>query len=179
MLRNSNFGIALFINILMIFLWISLSGVISRFIGTKRVDYRKFPFRSKDFERKGEFYTENFASDKWYSLLPTTYNRLGSTEEDIRKLETPALKERLTVVCRSELWALLNCFYIVCAAIFDAPYLAFILGMIIILAQIPFIIAARYFRCLILNEIVRKRRELEEQSLLAERSPNVFDLNLF
>jgi hypothetical protein len=50
--------------------------------------------------------------------------------------------------------------------------------MLVILAQIPLILSARYCRCLILNEIVNKRRELERQSILADRTPNVFDLDL-
>ena len=83
------------------------------------------------------------------------------------------------MTCRGELWAVINCFYIVGAAVLDAPYLAFILGMIVILLNLPFVMGNRYCRFLILNDLVEKRRELERQSMLAEKSPNVFDLDLF
>ena len=179
MLKNSGFGISLFINIIIICLWLFISNVIARHIGAKHADYRKIPFSIMEFERDGEFYVENFAIGNWYRALPTKYNRIGITENRLKKAEPLTLKEYLTVTCRSELWALINCFYIVCAAILDAPYLAFILGMIVILANLPFIAAARYSRCLILNELARKRKELEQQSIRAVESPNVFDLDLF
>ena len=178
MLRSSSLGIVLFINFLIICLWLFLSRFIGRHIGSKHVDYRKFPYRAREFEKRGDFYKENFDIDSWYTYLPTEYNRLGSTPAQLEKLDTLALKERLPVVCRSELFALINCFYIVCAAVLDAAHVAFILGMLVILAQIPLILSARYCRCLILNEIVNKRRELERQSILADRTPNVFDLDL-
>lgn len=179
MLRSSGLAMALFINIIIIMLWHFLSYIISEHIGSKHADYRKFPYRAREFEARGDFYKENFAIDSWYTYLPTEYNRLGTTPEKLRELDALVLKERLGGVCRSELWAVINCFYIVCAAILDAPYLAFILGMLVILFNLPFIISARYCRCLILNEIVAKRRELEKQALLAEQSPNVFDLGIF
>ena len=179
MLRSSSLPMALFINFLIIMLWHFLSYIISSTIGSKYVDYRKFPYRAKDFEAKGEFYKENFDIDSWYRYLPTKYNRLSTTPEKLKKLDSLELKERLTVVCRSELWAGINCFYFVCAAILDVPYLAFILGMLAILLNIPFIISARYCRCMILNEIVSKRQELEQQAIRAEQTPNVFDLDIF
>ena len=178
-LRNSGFGISLLINIIIICLWVFLSNVIAGHIGPKHVDYRKFPFRIGDFEKHGKFYTENFDIESWYQFLPAKYNRIGITESRLRKKDSLTVKEYLGVTCRCELWALINCFYIVCAAILDAPYLAFILGMLVILANLPFIAASRYCRCLILNELVRKRKELEQQSIRAVESPNVFDLDLF
>ena len=176
MLRSSGFCISLFINIIIICLWHFLSYIISGHIGSKRVDYRRFPYRAKEFEKKGEFYVENFLIDSWYSFLPTKYNRIGITERKLSREESLTVREYLGVTCRCELCALMNCFYIVCACILDAPYLAFILGMLVILANFPFIISARYCRCLILNELANKRRELEKQKLLADRTPNVFDL---
>ena len=52
MLRSSGFGISLFINIIIICLWHFLSYIISGHIGSKRVDYRRFPYRAKEFEKK-------------------------------------------------------------------------------------------------------------------------------
>ena len=179
MLRSSSFFMALFINILIIGLWHFLSYIIASAIGSKHVDYRKFPYRAKEFENRGEFYRENFNIDLWYKRLPTDYNRKENTPEALSALDPLVLKERLAVVCRSELWAIMNCFYIVCAMILDTPYLAFILGTLVILFNLPFILSARYFRCMILNEIVNKRKALEKQAQLAEQSPNVFDLGLF
>ncbi len=178
MLHNSSLPMALFINLLIIALWHFLSYIISGGIGSKYVDYRKFPYRATETEAKGEFYKENFKIDSWYKFLPTKYNTLGTTPNKLKKLDSLELKERLTVVCRSGLCAGLNCLYIICAVILDAPYLAFILGMIVILVNLPFIISARYCRCLILNEIVAKRKALEQQALRAEQTPNVFDLDI-
>ena len=179
MLRSSGLGISLFINVIIICLWHFLSYWIARLIGTKYVDYRKKPYRARDFERRGEFYTEYFAIESWYRLLPTKYNKIGITPEQLAERDALVLKEQLAMLCRSELSPLINCFYIVCAAILDAPYLAFILGMLVILCNLPFIASARYCRCLVLNEIVNKRKELEKQSILAEETPNVYDLNIF
>ncbi len=178
-LRSSGLGISLFINIIIICLWYFLSYVISGHIGSKHTDYRKFPYRIKGFEKRGGFYTDNFAIDSWYRLLPTKYNRIGITPNKLKREDSLTIKEYLGVTCRSELWALINCFYIVCAAILDAPYLAFILGMLVILANLPFIAGSRYCRCLILNELVSKRKELEKQSKLAFETPNVFELDIF
>lgn len=179
MLRSSGLGISLFINIIIICLWLFLSYSIAKHAATKRVDYKKFPYRILNKEAKGDFYEENFRISTWYSLLPTSYNRIGITAEKLRDDDALVCKEHLVTTCRSELFAVLNCFYIVCAAILDAPYLAFILGSLMILGNLPFIAGARYCRCLILNELVRKRSELKKQAMLADSTPNVFELNIF
>lgn len=179
MLRSSGFGIALFINIIMICLWHFLSYIISRHIGSRRVDYRRFPYRTRDIERNGEFYVEYFAIDSWYRLLPSRLNQTAITPRRLRRQDALTVKEYLQKTCRCELCSILNCFYIVWASVMDAPYMAFILGMIVILINLPFIAASRYCRCLIHNELELKRKELEEQGRLAEQTPNVFELDIF
>lgn len=179
MLRDSGLGILLFINLLMAFLWVMISFFFSGHTKAKRVNYKMFPYRIKNFERRGFFYVENFYIDRWYSLLPTAYNRIGITRESLKKDDELVLKERLTVTCRCELFALINCLYIIGAAIIDPPYLAFILGMVMMLANFPFAAASRYCRCLVLDELLERRKALKEQSIIAEKSLNVFDLNVF
>ena len=179
MLSSSGFGISLFINIVIICLWHFLSSIISRHVSSKRADYKKGMYHAKKWERKGEFYTENFRIDLWYSFLPTKFNRLGITQSKLQSEDALTIKEYLGVTCRSELCAVINCFYVVCACILDAPYMAFILGSLVVMFNIPFIFSARYVRLMILNELIRKRRELEQQTRRVENSPNVFDLNLF
>ena len=179
MLRESGLGISLFINVIIICLWVFISYLIAGHVAPRHADYRKYPYIIRTREKKGSFYTESFRIQDWYGILPSKLNRSRITKDHLFGLDALKLKELLAVTCRCELCAVLNCFYIICAALLDAPYLAFILGSVVILASLPFIAASRYCRCLILNELMRQREELKKQTIRAERSPNVFDLGIF
>ncbi len=172
MLRHSTFGMALFINILIICLWHFISYIISGNIKPQRVDYKQKPYKISKLEQKGNFYIENFFIDKWYMLLPTSYNSVGIDVESVKSIDTLTLKSYLTLTCRSELFSRINFLYIICACVLDAPYLAFILGIFVILINLPFFASSRYCRCIILNELLSRRNELNKK----DNSISVFDI---
>ncbi len=179
MLKSSSLGMAVIINILIICLWDFLSYIISKNIGQKHVNYRKLPFRAYKFERKGEFYTENFNIDSWYKYIPIRYNLDGITQKRISQADIPKLKMYLTVTCRSEFCNIINCLYFIFAIMANVPYLGFIAGVIAVTINVPFILANRYVRFIILNEYVKKRKEREIMEYIEENNPDKYDLDNF
>ena len=179
MLKHSSFGMALIINVLIICLWDFISYIICKNIGFKHVDYRKFPFRVYKFERKGNFYRENFAVEKWYKFVPIRYNLDNINAKKIENADIPRLKKYLTATCRSELCSITNCLYFFFAITANLPYLGFILGILAVLFNIPFIFANRYVRFFLLNEMVKKRKQKEILEYIQENNPNKYDLDSF
>lgn len=170
---------AIIINILIICLWSFLSFILSRHIGQKYVSYRKFPYRAHKFERRGRFYTENFDIDAWYGLLPIKYNREEINSQKIEKADIPTLKTYLTYTCRSEMCILLNCLYCLFSFIINIPYLGFIIGVLVVIVNLPFLAANRYVRFFLLNEFVKKRKERQILDYIEENNPDKYDLDNF
>ncbi len=179
MLKNISLGMAILINVLIICLWDFLSYILSRNIGQKHVNYRNFPYRAYKYEHKGKFYTENFDIDKWYKLLPIKYNRLGLNSKKISEADIPKLKTYLTYTCRSEFCNIVNCLYFLFAITMNIPYLGFIIGVIAVTINIPFILANRYVRFFLLNEFVKKRKERQILDYIEENNPDKYDLDNF
>ncbi len=176
MLKSSGFGIALFINIIIIALWHFLSYLFSAHLPGKYLHDDRPPFRIKDFENRGDFYVENFSADKWYRSLPGHPLRSEVSAAELRKKNLAQLRAVLISTCRIELWSILNCLYFICSWSLNAAYLAFILSAIVIISNFPYIICARYSRCLILNEIVNKRKELAEKAKTADNDTGFMNL---
>ncbi len=179
LLKDSSVGMTIIINILIVCLWSFLSFIISKHIGKKHVNYRKFPYRAYKFERKGRFYAENFDIDAWYGLLPIKYNRENINSMKIEKADILTLKNYLTFTCRSELCILINCLYLPFAFLFNAPYMGFILGILVVMFNLPFLAANRYVRFFLLNEFVKKRKEREIMDYIVENNPDKYDLEQF
>ena len=171
MLKSSTLGMALIINILMICLWVFASFVIARTVKQKHVDYRKFPYRVYGWEKRGNFYSDNFDVGAWYGVLPIKFNRDGIDYKKIENADIDKLKKYITVTCRSELFDILNCMYFIFAVMINVPYLGFIIGSIVVIVNIPFIIANRFARFILLNEMVRKRRAIEIDKYIASNNP--------
>ena len=170
---------AVIINILIICLWDFLSYILSKNIGRKHVNYRKFPFRAYKFERKGNFYRENFIIDSWYKYIPIKYNIIGINKKIIAQADFPKLKSYITVTCRSEFCNIVNCLYFLFAISFNLPYLGFIAGVIAVTINLPFIMANRYVRFFLLDEFVKKRKEREILEYIEENNPTKYDLDNF
>ncbi len=179
LLKSISLGMAVVINILIICLWDFLSYILSKNIGQKHVDYKKFPFRARKHENKGNFYTENFNIDSWYKLFPIKYNRMGINSKLIEEADIPTLKNYLTVTCRSEFCSLVNCLYFLFAVTANVPYLGFIVGVIAVTVNVPFIFANRYVRFFLLNAFVKKRKQREILEYIEENNPDKYDLNNF
>ncbi len=179
MLKSSSLGMAIIINIIIICLWSFLSYLLSKNVGQKHVSYRKFPYRAYNFERRGRFYSENFDIDAWYGLLPIKYNREGINSQKIEKADIPTLKTYLTYTCRSEMCILINCLYCIFAFIVNLPSLGFIIGVLTIIFNLPFLAANRYVRFFLLNEFVKKRKERQIQDYIDENNPDKYDLDKF
>ncbi len=177
MLKSSTLGMALIINILIICLWVFVSFVIARSASSKRVDYRKFPYRVYNWEKRGQFYTDNFDVGAWYGVLPIKFNRERIDYKKIEEADIARLKRYITITCRSELFNILNCLYFIFAVIINIPYFGFIIGSIVVIGNIPFIIANRFARFVLLNEMVRKRREQEIESYIASNNSIALDDN--
>ncbi|MBQ1388836.1 MAG: hypothetical protein IIY78_04325 [Clostridia bacterium] len=176
MLKSSGFGIALFINIIIVVLWNFLSYFISTLLPKKYIHDSRPPFRIRDFEHQGKFYEENFACDKWYRSLPGRPIRWRLKDNMFERKTIPDLQKMVLATCRIELWSMLNCTYFLCAWILDAAYLAFILSSIVFIANIPYIICSRYARCMILNAMVGKRREQAKKAKEKKDTPNFMDM---
>lgn len=170
---------AVVINILIICLWDFLSYILSKNIGQKHVNYRKFPFRAYKFEHKGKFYTDNFIINSWYKYIPIKYNLEGINAKKISQADIPKLKTYLTYTCRSEFCSIVNCLYFLFAVTMNVPYLGFIIGVIAVAINVPFIFANRYVRFFLLNEFVKKRREREILDYIEENNPDKYDLDNF
>lgn len=170
MLKSSTLGMALIINILIICLWVFFSFVIASLVSTKRVDYRKFPYRVYNWEKRGRFYSDNFDAGAWYGVLPIKFNRDNIDYKTIEGADIPKLKRFITLTCRSELFNILNCMFFLLAVIINIPYLGFIIGSLVIIANIPFIIANRFARFILLNELVRKRSAQEIERYIASNN---------
>ncbi len=179
MLKNISLGMTIIINIIIICLWDFLSYILSRNIGQKHVNYRKFPYRAYKYEQKGKFYTENFDIEKWYKFLPIKYNLLGLNSKKISEADIPKLKTYLTYTCRSEFCNIVNCLYFLFAITMNIPYLGFIIGVIAVIINIPFILANRYVRFFLLNECVKKRKERQILDYIEENNPDKYDLDNF
>lgn len=179
MLADISIGIAIIINIIIICLWHFLAHIICSQIGQKHVDYRKKPFRTFKFEKGGKFYIDNFDIIGWYMLIPIKFNRDGITNQEIKEANVIKLKAYMTSTCRSELCSLLNCLYFVFSVIFNVPYLGFILGCLVVLANLPFIMANRYARTVLLKEYAKKRKQHKLMEYIGENSPKKYDLDLF
>ena len=61
----------------------------------------------------------------------------------------------------------------------NVPYLGFIIGVIAVAINVPFIFANRYVRFFLLNEFVKKRREREILDYIEENNPDKYDLDNF
>lgn len=170
MLKSSTLGMALIINILMICLWVFASFVIARTVKLKHVDYRKFPYRIYGWEKRGNFYSDNFDVGAWYGVLPIKFNRDGIDYKKIENADIDKLKKYISITCRSELFNILNCMYFIFAVIINVPYLGFIIGSIVFIINIPFMIANRFARIILLNELVRKRRAIEIDRYIASNN---------
>lgn len=179
MLKESSLGMAIIINILIICLWNFLAYILSGAVGRKHVNYRKFPYRLHKFERKGKFYTENFDIEAWYRLLPIKYNSEVIDAKAIEDADIPTVKNFITLTCRSEMCSLLNCLYIIFAMFMDTAYLGFIIGVLIILCNLPFISANRYARSGLLKAFADKRRQREILEYIEENNPDKYDLDSF
>lgn len=179
MLENASLGMAIIINIIIIFLWHFLSYLLAGTIGQKHVDYRKFPYKAHKFEKHGRFYTENFDIENWFMLLPIKINSEDISSNGLESADTPKLKKHLTVTCRGELCCIINCLYFFYSAIMNVPYLAFIIGVIVILGNLPFIAANRYVRFVLLKALVEKRKRREIIEYIEENNPDKYDLDSF
>ena len=174
LLKSSSFGMAVIINLLIICLWDFLSYFISKNIGQKYVNYKKKPF-----ERKGIFYTENFNIETWYKYVPIRCNRDSITLKRISQADIPRLKSYLTITCRSELCNIINCCYFLFAITANVPYFGFIAGVLAVTINVPFLLANRYVRFIMLNEYVKKRRQREILDYIEENKPDKYDLDNF
>ena len=179
LLKSISLGMAVIINILIICLWDFLSYILSKNIGQKHVNYRKFPFRAYKFERKGNFYQENFNINSWYKYIPIKYNTIGINKKTISQADIPKLKSYITVTCRSEFCNIVNCLYFIFSVFTNIPYFGFISGVIAVTINLPFILANRYVRFILLNEVVKKRREREILEYIEENNPTKYDLDNF
>lgn len=179
MLKTSTFGMALIINILMICLWHFASFILSRSVTLKNVDYRKFPYRAYNWERRGSFYSDNFDVGAWYGALPIKYNRDGIDYRKIESADIPKLKSYITVTCRSELCSIINCLYFFFALMINVPYLGFIIGIIVVIMNLPFIMANRFARFILLNEFLRKRKAHEIDKYISENNSGDYRLSDF
>ena len=61
----------------------------------------------------------------------------------------------------------------------NIPYLGFIIGVIAVTINIPFILANRYVRFFLLNEFVKKRKERQILDYIEENNPDKYDLDNF
>lgn len=179
MLKGISLGMAVIINIIIIFLWHFLSYLLSSTVGQKHVNYRRRPFRAWKFERYGNFYVENFDIESWYMLLPIQMNRDNITRKNLEEAEIPTLKAYLLTTCRSEYCCLINCLYFFFAVIVNVPYLGFIAGVLVVLCNMPFIMANRYLRFIVLREYAKKRKEREIADYIKENNPDKYDLDSF
>lgn len=179
MLRGIGIGMAIVINIIIIFLWHFLSYILASTVGQKYVNYRKRPYRAWKFERYGNFYIENFDIESWYMLIPIQINRDNVTRKTLEEADFIKLKTYLLYTCRSELCCMLNCLYFLFSVIVNVPYLGFIFGVIVILFNLPFIFANRYSRLVILKEFAKKRKQREILEYIEENNPDKYDLDSF
>lgn len=179
MLKGISPGVAIIINIIIIFLWHFLSYLISSTLGQKYVNYHRRPYRAWKFERYGNFYVENFDIESWYMILPIQTNRDNITRRQLEEAEIPKLKSYLTSTCRSELCNIINCAYFLFAIAVNTAYLGFIAGVIVILFNLPFVMANRYSRFMILKELAKKRKQREIMEYIEENNPDKYDLDSF
>ncbi len=179
MLKGISLGMAIIINILIICLWHFLSYILSSSVGQKHVNYRAFPYKGLAFEKKGRFYSDNFDIEAWFTILPIKYNREGIDIKKIEEADIPKMKTYLTLTCRSEMCSLLNCLYFLFAFFANDAYLGFIMGVIVIFCNLPFIAANRYARFLLLKEFANKRKQRVIQEYIEENNPDKYDLDSF
>ena len=170
MLKSSTFAMAMIINILIICLWVFASYVIAGYANIKYVDYRKFPYRVYRWENRGNFYIDNFDVGAWYGVLPIKFNREGIDLIKIEKADLAKLKRYITITCRSELFNIFVCTYTFFSIVINVTYLGFIIGSIVVIINIPFIIANRFVRFILLNEMARKRSEHEIEKYIASNN---------
>ncbi|MBQ2152918.1 MAG: hypothetical protein II440_05670 [Clostridia bacterium] len=179
MLKSSTVLMALIINILIICLWHFLSFNISRFISQSLVDYKKLPYRAYKSENRGKFYRDNFDIDAWYGVLPIKYNRENININVITESDIPTLTEYINLTCRSELCSIINLFYFLFAIAVNLPAIGFIVGVLVVLGNMPFIFANRYARFLLLNELVKKRRLVQINQYIEEHNTDKYDFRNF
>lgn len=179
MLKGISLGMAVVINIIIICLWHLVSFILTTYIGQKHLNYRSFPFRFFKFEKYGKFYTENFDIDGWYTLIPVKINREGVTCKDIEEAEITDLKQYIIYTCRSELCCLLNCLYLVFSLIVNDPHIGFIVGVLVVFGNLPFIAVNRYYRSVIVKELSKKRKQREIIEYIEENNPDKYDLDSF
>ena len=172
MLKSSSVIMALISNILIICLWHFLSFNISRIISPKFVDYKKFPYRARKSENRGSFYRDNFDIDAWYGIIPIKYNRENININVITDSDIPSLMKYITMTCRSELCSIINILYFLFAVTINLPALGFIVGVLVVLGNLPFIFANRYARFLLLNEYVKKRKLVQINQYIEEHNYN-------
>lgn len=179
MLGNVSLGMAIITNIIIIFLWHFLSYLLTSMVGQKYVDYRRFPYRAFKFEKYGRFYNENFDIDSWFMIIPIKINSENISASGLERADIPKIKKFLTYTCRSELCYIINCLYFILSIIINIPYLAFIIGIIVVLGNMPFLVANRYVRFILLNTLAKKRKQREIIEYIEENNPDKYDLDSF
>ncbi len=167
------------INIIIILLWHLVANLLVSNMGAKFLNYKAVPFKMRKYENYGAYYEENFYIDRWCKLLPVKLNTENVTADDIEQADVIRLKQYMTTTCRSEFCGIINSLCAVLVLFINAPHIGFIIAVLVVLGNLPFIFANRYIRLGILKKYNEKLKQREIRDYIELNNPDKYDLDTF
>lgn len=146
MLRGQPVLAALIINLILGTVWHYTSFLICVFRKTSSFSPDKKIYRPHKWERGGKFYSDVFKINKWKDILPQHIGRHGFSKEHLTDLSPEYVDEFIMETCRGEWNHRMNCLFGVVLFLINSFFTAFILTLLLLLGNLPFIFIQRYNR---------------------------------
>ena len=170
-MRGASIWIILLVNIILAVIWHFLMFFACLKVKLSRFDPNLRFYQAKPWEKNGRWYSKYLKINVWKDHLPQHTGKDGFTKEHMESHITLSYLDRFIMeTCRGEWDHWMCCLYAIISLIINPFWIGLILGILVLLGNLPFIAIQRYNRFRL--QTLRKRL-LREQARMASSSDGV------
>ena len=161
MLRNLSFDEAILTNITLTAIWHFFTYILCIYINTDFFDASKKYYQPKKWENNGKIYNDVLKINRWKDLLPQYVGKDGFSKSHLTDVSIEYLDKFIMETCRGEWNHAMNCLFAIVLFAINGFFTAFILSLLLIIGNAPFVIIQRYnrFRLQKLRKMIIRRSE--------------------
>ena len=170
-MREASIWTILFVNVILAAVWHFMMFIACLKVKLSRFDPKLRFYQAKSWEKNGRWYSKYLKINAWKDHLPQHTGKDGFTKEHMENHITLSYLDRFIMeTCRGE-WDHWMCsLYMIVSLIINPFWIGLLLGILVLVGNLPFIAIQRYNRFRL--QTLRKRM-LREQERIASHSGEV------
>ena len=146
MLSDDNLFKVIAINVVIFLFWNLIVCCACKMLGNEYFDYKKYMYKIKYWEDKGNLYNKWLKIKAWKDRLPQYISKNGFSKKNFNSLSLEYIDRFILETCRAE-WAHRNCILIVFLMILINKFVTgLIFSLIVMFIHFPYICIQRYNR---------------------------------